>query len=418
MRRVPWWLVLPLALAAAPVRAVELEWHGRAEAVAVVQRVPARDVRAPVDGRQREDLRLDLRGQWRLDEGAWRVEADVQALLDYGSALRGGAVGFPASGGDGDADLPRAFDAARVLAADGAHRLRLRVDRLLLGYRTDEFAFSVGRQALSWGNGQVFAPMDLLSPFEPTAIDRDFKPGDDLALAQWQLEDGRDLQVVAVARRDARGRRSTEAGSVGVHWQQPVGESEVALLAAHHIDDDVLGVGLSMPLADAVVRADWVYTRLHDGGGAASLVVNADRSFVLAERNLYAFVELYRNGFGRGQTPPDIASLPPALTARLARGEVFTTSRWYAALGGTFEWHSLLQQQFLLLGSLQDGSVSLQSSLRYEPGDRTRADVTLGWSGGNDGDEFAGLPLRAAAGAPTSTLGGGWRAELRYAWYW
>ncbi len=406
-------LLFAMLLCSAPcTRAADVEWHGRAEIVSHGERIPAHDVRAPDEGRWRSGTQLDLRGQTQITDGAWRFEADVQLAADYGSELRGSS-----SPTDGDTDAPRGFDLSRTLARSGAHRVQVRADRLLIGYRAENFALALGRQALSWGNGQVFAPMDLLSPFAPATIDRDFKRGDDLALAQWQLDEGRDLQIVAVTRRDTAGHRSARAGSLGVHWQQPVGESELTVLAARHIDDTVLGLGMSLPVADAVLRADWVLTRLHDGGHAASLVVNADRSFVLAERNLYVFAELYRNGFGRGATPRAIATLPPELTARLARGEVFTTSRWYAAFGGSLEWHSLLRQQLLALASLQDGSALLQSSLRYEPNDQIRVDATLGWSGGSQGDEFAGLPLSAAPGL-TGTLGGGWRGELRYAWYW
>ena len=400
------------ACASACVHAAELEWHGRAEVVGTGERVPARDVRAPAEGRWRSGAQLDLRGQVRFSDGALRFEADVQLVADYGSELRG--LG---SATDGDTDAPRAFDLSRTLARSGGHRVRVRADRLLIGYRADSFAVTLGRQALSWGNGQVFAPMDLLGPFAPATIDRDFKPGDDLALAQWQLGNGRDLQIVAVTRRNANGQRSARAGSLGVHWQQPVGDAELAVLAARHIDDTVLGVGVSLPLAGAVVRADWVLTHLHDGRNAASLVVNADRSFVLGERNLYVFAEVYRNGFGRGETPRELAALPADLTVRLARGEVFTTSRWYAAAGGSVEWHSLLRQQFLAVASVQDHSALLQTSLRYEPDDRTRLDATLGWSGGASGAEFAGLPLATSPG-PTRTFGGGWRGELRYALYW
>ena len=33
----------------------------------------------------------------------------------------------------------------------------------------------VGRQAVTWGNGLIFNPMDLFNPFSPVDIERDYK---------------------------------------------------------------------------------------------------------------------------------------------------------------------------------------------------------------------------------------------------
>ena len=61
-----------------------------------------------------------------------------------------------------------------------AHRL----DRLYFDYANDRAFFRVGRQAISWGNGLIYNPMDLFNPFDPAAIDREYKTGDDMLYGQ------------------------------------------------------------------------------------------------------------------------------------------------------------------------------------------------------------------------------------------
>lgn len=401
-------LAYALLAVTSPVVA-QVSQAARLQLQADVASLPAHDVLRGSEGRYITRTQADLRWQLRVDAGNFRAESDIELTAMSGpDVLReAGRVG---AGND-----DRAFD----LAVDRGTGPRVVADRLLVGYRREGFALSLGRQALTWGNGLVFAPMDLLSPFAPTATDRDFKRGNDLVLAQWQLPAGGELQAVHVLRRDTDGDVRQRAASSGLRWQHAFGSTDWSLLLARHRDEDVLGVGLALPVADAVLRADWVLVRLDNGDRAHSLIVNADRSFVLGGRNVYAFVELYRNGFGQSRNPRSLQALSPALRDRLQRGETFTFGRWYAAVGGSLEWHSLLQQQTLVLGNLGDGSALFQSSLRHEPDDARRLELTVGWSLGGRGDEFGTMPIRSETGAlPSPTTGGGWHVAARHAWYW
>ena len=55
-----------------------------------------------------------------------------------------------------------------------------RLDRLSVTFQPYWGTLQIGRQALTWGNGFLFNPMDLFNPFSPTQIDREYKPGDDM----------------------------------------------------------------------------------------------------------------------------------------------------------------------------------------------------------------------------------------------
>ena len=405
-----------LLLVAVMPAAADVATRARLKVFATTAQLRDRDVGRPRVGGTDWQLQADARGHVALTDEHWRVEFDGELTGTSANRLDrlpGGSDIYGANDG------LHYFDFSRVTSRGGQHALKARVDRLFVGYRADQFAFAVGRQAVSWGNGLVFQPFDLFNPFSPTETDRDYKVGDDLALGQWSAGDGRDLQVVAVARRGPDGRRTQAAGSVGGKWQQTVGPGELSLLAAQHAGDAVFGVGWNMPVGESVARMDWLVTRLDPNTWQHSVVVNIDRSFVVATRNVYGFVEIYRNGFGTSDTPRDLGALDAALRLRLQRGEVFTLSRWYGAVGATLEWNARWKQTGLLIVSAQDGSTVLQSTLRYEPDDRAVVETGVTWGAGGTGDEFAGVPVaRAPPGVRVPTIGGGLRAHLRMSWYW
>ena len=80
-----------------------------------------------------------------------------------------------------------------------------RLDRLSLGYTSESLVMRLGRQAVTWGNGLVFYPMDIFNPFNPVAIDKDYKTGDDMLYGQWTTYQGNDWQMILLPRRDVAG---------------------------------------------------------------------------------------------------------------------------------------------------------------------------------------------------------------------
>jgi hypothetical protein len=49
--------------------------------------------------------------------------------------------------------------------------------RLALGIQPNWGLIRIGHQAVTWGNGLLFNPMDLFNPFSPSDIERDYKIG-------------------------------------------------------------------------------------------------------------------------------------------------------------------------------------------------------------------------------------------------
>ena len=86
--------------------------------------------------------------------------------------------------------------------------------------------------------------MDILNPFDPAAVDKEYKLGDDMLYGQFLRDNGDDLQGVAVFR------RNLETGDVDADWSSFAlkyhglsGAGEFDLLAALHFDDPLVAGG-------------------------------------------------------------------------------------------------------------------------------------------------------------------------------
>ncbi len=294
----------------------------------------------------------------------------------------------------------------------GRHNAFHRLDRLAVQWQPGDWGITLGRQAVSWGSGLVFQPMDLFSPFSPTVVDRDYKAGDDLLLVDRLLPNGHDLQLLHIVRRNPGGGVSAAAASTAFKWHGYLGAAEFEWLGARHFDEPVVAVSVRLPLGTALLRSDLVASKDNAGDWVYSGIVNADYTFTLGGRNAYLFAEYFYNGWGVDelQTPLD---LPEELQLRLERGEVFNLMQHYLAVGGSYEWHPLVRQSTTLISNLQDSSSLLQIQLSYQPGDNQSVD--LGWVEplGRPGDEFGGVGLASL----DATTGGASRAYLRWVYF-
>lgn len=293
-------------------------------------------------------------------------------------------------------DERRLLDLTTTASAGGQYRWSQRIDRFRLSYRPSWGSVSLGRQALTWGNGMLFAPMDLFNPFSPTDVERDYKIGDDMVVIQRTGAGGGDLQVLGVPRRDpTTGDVEWDESSVAAKLHRFVGPLEVDVLAAHHHGEPVLGGGASGFLGGAVWRLDAVWSR-DEGDDFVTAVANLDRSWTWWGRNAYGFVELYFNGLGHEQVARSLED--PAVLERLARGELFTLGRSYLAASANLAAHPLLELWLTTVGNLDDGSGLVQPRLVWSA--EQDLEVTLGadLSYGGGATEFGGLELAGSGG--------------------
>jgi hypothetical protein len=386
-----------------------VEWQGRVKAFGSYAVFPDHALLKQLNGSPQQDYSLDLRNVFKQRAGAWTLFVDHELTFIGGDSRGAPSVRVEDQVRDDDRRL---WNLTWELDEGSDHRLTHRLDRLAVEYRRSNLSVSIGRQAVSWGYGVAFQPADFVNPFSPTQTDRDYKAGDDLALAQYLFADGSDFQAIAVGHRDEDEKFGSSTTTFAGKWHGFAGPVELDVIAAKHYRDQVYGFGLILPVKGAVIRSQWVGTHLDGGDWKQSAVINGDYSLALWNRTLYLYAEYYRNGFGSSRTPESIVDIDPALQDRLVRGEVFTLARHYGAVGASYQWHPLLTQTLFVLTNLTDPSVLLQTTLVYDAGDKHRLEAGVVWPTGSKGDEFGGV-----LASPEATVNGGTLAHLRYVFY-
>jgi len=279
-----------------------------------------------------------------------------------------------------------------------------RLDRLYVGYTTEKSVWRFGRQAISWGNGLMFTPMDVFNPFDPATVDKEYKTGDDMLYGQWLFDSGNDLQGVAIVRRNPlSGQIESDQSSVAVKYHGFRSGNEFDLLAAEHYGDQLLGVGGIISLGGALLRGDVTWTRTQRES-VFSAVSNLSYSWIWGNKNVSGILEYYYNGFGQSSGDYSFAKLAenPDLLKRLERGELFTLGRHYLAASLMVELSPLLILTPNVFLNLQDPSALAQIVVQYDWKQNLLLLAAFNLPVGSDGSEYGG-PESAEPGRYFST---------------
>ncbi len=360
----------------------------------------------------------DGSGELRLLFGGgqqpWRWHADYQVLVQSGDTLAlsetlGGNFLIPAAVPNDD---HRLLDLTKIVDDGARHVLAHRLDRLHLDYIGTKTVLKIGRQAVSWGNGLIYNPVDFFNPFDPAAVDTEYKTGDDMLYGQYLQDSGNDLQGVWVWRRDDHGDTSTSVNTEALKYHAFIGEQELDVLVARHFEDDVIAFGGSAALGGALVRGDLMVTDTAEDT-YLSAVVNLSYSWTWGGHNVSGVVEYFHNGLGLHEAEYTQLEAHPDLLARLQRGELYTVGRNYLAGNLTVEISPLFQLFPTLFLNLGDHSGLGQVSGRYDLSQNVQLLFAVNVPFGEDGSEYGGLP----APVPGKDFAAGPGIFGQLAWY-
>jgi len=379
------------------------DWGGHLKLYGSVSMPDEGSILAPDGGRPFVDGSVELRLKNELTFTDWAyLETHYETVLSGGDTREAGSkAGRDIPFGSGvffrgpiDDDR-RLLDLTGVITEEDRSIWYQRIDRLALTVTREGNFVRIGRQAITWGHGLLFNPMDLFNPFAPTDIERDYKIGDDMAVAQINLPAGGDLQALYVPRRNREsGDVEWNQSSLAGKWRFPLSTTEIEILAAKHFNDEVIGVGGTGYLGGAAWRTDAVWTFLHRSGfpeGYLSLVANIDASWVWWDRNMYGFVELFYSGLGKSDYQEALEDLD--LVERIERGDLFTLGRTYLAGHMRIELHPLFNAFLTVITNLEDPSSVLQPRAAWNASEDIQ--ITFGFNifCGAEESEFGGFRI-------------------------
>ncbi len=289
-----------------------------------------------------------------------------------------------------------------------------RLDRLSMTFLPEWGSISIGRQAITWGNGILFNPMDLFNPFSPTDVDRDYKTGADMVTVRYYFEDGQEFQFLYVPRRNPSGRavewnESSMAGKL--HFSR--GETEFDIMAAGHYKDFVTGLGFAGYFMDAAWRFDvtWTFPDNRIRREFHSVIANIDYSWTWFGKNIYGLIEFYSNGLGKGNYSQ--RATDPELVRRLERGEIFTLGSNYLSGQIQIEIHPLSKIYLTFINNLNDPSGILQPHVILDISQNIQCIIGGSVYYGKRGTEYGGfaIPLTNFITKPSPN------AFLSFSWF-
>lgn len=358
----------------------------------------------------------DLRLKFGWKKNKIKLAADYQLVAQRGDSLvlAGSVPGQILLANTMADDDARLFDLTRVVTESDNSYLLHRLDRLYVDFTSSKTVLRFGRQAISWGNGLIYTPMDFINPFDPAAVDKEYKTGDDMLYGQYLQNNGNDLQASWVFRRDSDGSVSHDVNTVALKYHGFAGDKEYDLLIAEHYDDMVIGAGGITNVGGAVWRGDITLTDTQTEN-VFSLVTSMSYSWVGWGHNVSAVLEYFYNGFGvtDGDYSPAALSQKTDLVERVLRGELFTLGRNYLAVSANVEMTPLWMLTPNVFINADDASLLAQLVSTYDFKQNWRLLAALGVPAGKTGSEYGGID----SAVPGKQLSTGWNIFAELAWY-
>jgi hypothetical protein len=325
------------------------------------------------------ELRLKLGG--RVGD---HVRYSVQPVLESVFTSDGSSL-LPGEGLRLTAGSPQAVDLTWSPVDTSRFQANVRFDRLLIAAELPHLTLTLGRQAVSFGTTFFFTPEDLVAPFTPTTVDREYKPGVDALRADAYLGTSGQLSAV-VAYAGAWSAR----GLIGMlRAGETFGVWDVGLFAARARGDGVVGADTAGSLGAWAVRSEVTVT-FRDAGGSPYLraVVGTDRQWDTLRLAAEAYLQT------QGATRPG-QYLSFAATPEVQSGALWSLGREYLAFSADEEISPLLHLSGFVVTNLADPSALFGAAVSWNVADNSDLEAGV----------YAGAGARPDGITPRSEFG-------------
>jgi hypothetical protein len=239
------------------------------------------------------------------------------------------------------------------------------LDRLYYRRHLKNYSITLGRQAIDWGSGRFWQPLNLFGSFAPTDLDTDYKPGIDAVSIDYFPSPFSSLSGVYVfAPQD----QSTVKDSAALYYRRQVGSvSEIALAAGTITGNTVVGGSFESAWKSIGWRIEGVHYQLKETDEQILFwIAGLDYQF---DNGTLLSAEYYDNSHGADTESELVGMFSDSL---VASGLQQHLSRHLIGIGLSHDLTPLLQGGYTLLASVlkansdsNDWSVLHQFNLTY-----------------------------------------------------
>lgn len=258
----------------------------------------------------------------------------------------------------------RYFDLESNIETRGDFVWDHQLDRLNARIDLELADITLGRQAISWGVGYLWSPVDLLTTFSPLQINRDYKAGIDAVLLNVPLGPFQGLSVAYAPEEEW-----DDSALLG-RYRASLGNVDVAVMGGWILTDHVAGGEVNADIHGMGLRLEATHTWTEDDDRFVRALAGLDYQFT---PNLFLQLEYYYNGFGVDD-PERYSEV--ILSPRFQRGEIFNTAEHYLGINGRYQLTPLTVTSGTVIINLNDGSTLVEPALVYSLGNN--AELRMG----------------------------------------
>lgn len=248
-------------------------------------------------------------------------------------------------------------------------RLGGRLDRASISFHIPHVDVTLGRQPVSFGTGYFFTPMDLLAPYTPQVVDREYKPGvDALRIDAFIGMTGHISAVAAIV-----DEMSMDGLVLAGHGGATVGVFDIEGLVGLIRRDFVIGASTQGSIGPVGVHADLTVTvpprEVEDDEEVEEPFVRVVAgASVLPHSKLSLSAEVYFQSTGTR----DPADYDLVLSRdRFARGELWTMGKLYVGVSANYEIIPIVHASLFATLNVLDPSALIGPGLVWSVGSNT-----------------------------------------------
>ncbi len=239
-------------------------------------------------------------------------------------------------------------------------------DRLAATFSLWGLDFVFGRQAITWGTGRFWQPVDLFSPFGPLQVDREFKAGNDAARLLFALGAFTQAEFVWAFGPDADPDRSAGVGKFKTLFE----DYDISVLGGW-VQTDIVGGGDfagDLGRSGIGIHGEILFNHVKDSSDYVDVLVGLDYRF--PGKGPYLLGEYYYYGAGAVNVEDLNQSL---IDDRLLSRGTLLLGRHNLGLGASYEIFPILMGMLNVLVNLTDPSATLNPVLEYSVADNAVA---------------------------------------------